>query len=72
MTAQPIEPGSAFQSTYVEEDLFLFCHPCDMIEGDGLFRRFNMAHGFIEQDWYRFKLDAAHLQRVGGFHLTHG
>ena len=72
MTGQSLKPGLTFRSTYVEEDLFIFCHPCSIVEGEGLFRRFNMAHGFIEQDWYRFKLNAEHLKRAGEFHISHG
>lgn len=72
MTTQAIQPGTAFRSTYVEEDLFIFNHPCSIVAGDGLFRRFNMAHGFIHADWYRFKMGADHLERVGECDFTHG
>ena len=71
MTGQPIQPGAAFRSRYVEEDVFIFTHPCSIKEGDGLFRRFNRHGAFIEQDWYRFKMDAPHLERVGEWDFCH-
>jgi len=67
MTEEHLQPGAAFQFRYlhVETDFFLFDHFCTVIPGDGLFRRFNRAGAFIEPDWYRFPLNAKHLERVG-------
>ncbi|WP_454063562.1 hypothetical protein [Candidatus Nitrospira salsa] len=61
------QAGNGLPLYLVEDDIFVFVQPCSIIEGDGLFRRFNMTAGFIEPDWYRFKMDAAHLERAGGF-----
>ncbi len=65
MTEESIQPGSAFRSTYVDDGIFLFAFPCSIIEGDGLFRRFNVNAAFIEQDLYCFPVRAQHLERVG-------
>ena len=64
MYREDIKPGMAFRSVYVEGDIFLFALPSSMIEGDGLYRRFNRVGGFIETDWYRFQEHASHLQRA--------
>lgn len=65
MSEDTLQPGSAFRSTYVDDGLFLFAFPCTFIEGEGLFRRFNLKAAYIEQEWYRFPLKASHLERVG-------
>ena len=72
MPAEAIQPGSAFRSSYVEDDVFIFNHPCSIIEGEGLFRRFNITGRFIEQEWYRFQFGAAHLSRAGEWDFTNG
>ena len=64
MSREDIKPGMAFRSVNVEGDIFLFAFPSSMIEGDGLYRRFNRVGGFIETDWYRFQVYANHLQRA--------
>lgn len=64
MSREDIKPGMAFRSAYVEGDIFLFAFPSSIIEGDGLYRRFNRAGGFIEKEWYRFQEHASHLQRA--------
>ncbi len=71
MTTHAIQPGAAFRLSYVEDDVFIFNHPCSIIEGEGLFRRFNMSGGFITPDWYRFKMQASHLERVGEWDFCH-
>ncbi len=70
MPREILKPGMAFRSVYVEGDIFLFAFPCSIIDGDGLFRRFNMTAGFIEQDWYRFQKDTIHLHRAKEFDLV--
>ncbi|HBP90666.1 MAG TPA: hypothetical protein DD706_23600 [Nitrospiraceae bacterium] len=67
MSREDIKPGMAFRSAYVEEDIFFFAFPSLMIEGDGLYRRFNRVGGFVETDWYRFQEHASHLQRTEEF-----
>ncbi|MDR4483780.1 MAG: hypothetical protein R3B95_11305 [Nitrospirales bacterium] len=67
MSREDIKPGMAFHSTYFEENIFLFAFPSLMIEGDGLYRRFNRVGGFIQTDWYRFHQVAIHLQRAEEF-----
>ncbi|WP_447970099.1 hypothetical protein [Nitrospira sp. M1] len=64
MSRDALKPGTAFRATNVKDDIFVFVQPCSLIEGDGLFRRFNMKAGFIEPNWYRFKMDANHLQQT--------
>ena len=66
MPDEAISPGSAFRfhAVYLEDDIFLFDHPCTLIEGDGLYRRFNRVGGFIEQGWYRFSLNSPLLIRA--------
>ncbi|MCB1075515.1 MAG: hypothetical protein KDK59_08285 [Simkania sp.] len=67
MSRDVIKSGMAFRSAFVEEDIFLFGFLSSIIEGDGLYRRFNRVGGFIENDWYRFQQNANHLQRVEEF-----
>ena len=64
MSREDIKPGMAFRSALAKEDIFLFAFSSSMIEGDGLYRRFNRVGGFIETDWYRFQVYANHLQRA--------
>ena len=47
-----------------------FAFPSSIIEGDGLYRRFNRAGGFIENGWYRFHQAANHLQRAKDYDLV--
>jgi hypothetical protein len=47
MSREDIKPGMAFRSAYVEEDIFFFALSCSMIEGDGLYRRFNRVGGLF-------------------------
>ncbi|HBP89190.1 MAG TPA: hypothetical protein DD706_16000 [Nitrospiraceae bacterium] len=70
MSREDINPGMAFRSAYVEEDIFLFVFPSSMIEGEGLYRRSNRVGGFIENDWYRFRQNANHLQRVEDYYFV--
>ena len=70
MSREDIKPGMAFRSVYVEGDIFFFAFPSSMIEGDGLYRRFNRAGGFIENGWYRFHQAANHLQRAKDYDLV--
>jgi hypothetical protein len=72
MPSETFKPGMAFRSTFVDEDIFLFAFRSTIINGDGLFRRFNRVGGFVEQGWYRFKLNAEHLERAGGMDFRHG
>ena len=67
MSHEDINPGMAFRSVYVEGDIFLFAFPSLMIEGDGLYRRFNRVGGFIEKEWYRFPVNAPSLERAKKF-----
>ena len=67
MPREDIKPGMAFRSAYVEGDIFLFAFSSSMIEGDGLYRRFNRLGGFIETDWYRFPVNAQFLERAKEF-----
>lgn len=67
MSRDALKPGTAFRATYVKNDIFVFVQPCSIIEGDGLFRRFNMTAGFMELEWYRFQNDASHLHRAQEF-----
>lgn len=66
MPLRSLQPGTAFRFRYLwtEADVFLFAFPCDLVKGDGLFRRFNMRAGFIEPEWYRFPLDSPYLTRA--------
>lgn len=66
MSALALRPGMAFRFTYLwpEQDIFFFAFPCDLVKGDGLFRRFNLTAGFVEPDWYRFPVDSPYLARV--------
>ena len=47
MASEAFSPGMAFRSAYVEEDIFFFALSCSMIEGDGLYRRFNRVGGLF-------------------------
>ena len=70
MSREDINPGMAFRSAYVEEDIFLFAFSSSIIEGEGLYRRFNRVGGFLETDWYRFQEHASHLQRVEDYDFS--
>ena len=67
MSREDIKPGMAFRSAYVEGDIFLFAFPSSIIEGDGLYRRFNRAGAFIEPKWYRFPANSPFLHRAKEF-----
>jgi len=69
MIATVLPPGMAFrfQLVYLENDIFLFDHVCTIIEGDGLYRRFNKAGGFLAPEWFRFQQNANHLHLVEEF-----
>ncbi len=62
-----LQPGLAFRFQGVADDVFFFAFPCTIIERDGLYRRLNMQHAFIEQDWYRFPANAQFLERAQEF-----
>jgi hypothetical protein len=72
MSREVFKPGMAFRSTFVEEDVFLFAFHSTTRTGEALFRRFNRVGGFVETEWYRFKLNAEHLERAGGMDFRHG
>jgi hypothetical protein len=67
MSREVIKPGMAFRSAYVEEDIFLFAFASSMIEGDGLYRRFNRVGSFVENEWYCFPANAQSLERAKEF-----
>ena len=64
MPREALKPGMAFRSALAQGDIFLFAFSSSIIEGDGLYRRFNRVGGFIENGWYRFHEHASHLQRA--------
>lgn len=70
MSGEPLKPGLAFRFQGVADDVFFFAFSCDIIKGDGLYRRFNMQHAFIEQDWYRFSANSQFLKRAQQFDLV--
>jgi len=70
MSRESLKAGLAFRFQGVAEDVFFFAFRCDIIKGDGLYRRFNMQHAFIEQDWYRFTAHSPFLKRAQQFDLV--
>ena len=72
MPKEAAQPGAAFRFTseYLEHDIFLFDHACTIIEGDGLYRRFNRVGGFIEPEWYRFSQNSPFIIRAKEFDLA--
>lgn len=67
MSREVFKAGMAFRSSFVEEDVFLFAFRSTIINGDGLFRRFNRVGGFIEHEWYRFPTNPTFLNRAKEF-----
>ncbi|GJL60320.1 MAG: hypothetical protein NPIRA03_31770 [Nitrospirales bacterium] len=61
------QAGNGLSLGLCRRGIFVFSFPSLMIEGDGLYRRFNRVGGFIKTDWYRFHQDAIHLQRAEEF-----
>ncbi len=67
MDPEECKPGLAFRFQYVTDDVFFFAFSCTMIQGDGLYRRFNRVGGFIENQWYRFPANSQLLERAKEF-----
>jgi hypothetical protein len=48
MSREAFKAGMGFRSAFVEEDVFQFAFPSTIINGEGLYRRFNKVGGFMK------------------------
>ena len=70
MTPEALKPGLAFRFHHVAEDVFFFAFSSTLIQGDGLYRRFNRAGAFIAPEWYRFPINSPLLTRAKEFDVV--